>query len=1066
MAKEDVIKAEIGCQIDLLFKEIHQLLKEIDKREAKDIDNEIRILWDNFRDGLAFFLNKKKVKSQSAQKPYIIYSESYFSERRVEYEQKHPQRHRINLRPKTHFSEPPPRDILSTEIRLQHGRKHAHIADILKEYWQSPSLDLSSADLIWGNLYLSLIYYSGCYDLQHLVAIGQSLLSELKNNDSNLYCKLYHSDYKTIINPLVLTYKLQHPYYGNEINHKIIYQWRQVWINPYAIFLYQAILSAEFIYTEQTPRYVLDAITVVLQQMKKENHNSEAFVKEVLQDLNKLTQATDEKLTDIGPISAFKHVHLRLEYNSNLNLDMALSQVLQQNLKTVALSSSDQKRSWLEQDLIYPHSDAINREITELPLQVEKLTEFKTASESLKSIPFELVLFEKSQSLSQHKRQKKQEKIKWLRWSKIQKSLHQQKDQACGKEKNIIEAQLRLLAWIFELKNQKIKQSSVERYLSSIAKDYLFHIYLYEDDIESMTEDDYEFLYQNILSDIDQRDQAKAVKNPLKNQNRAQYAFGRLKAFHQFCMQDFKIPNVVSFKTNQFQRVQICDAKLVSPHHWHELKKQLMVKIQDVTTLQEKRYLQQLMVMYILAYRLGLRLNEVRGLSLAEIIAPELLWKDINQNIEISLILKHNPYRRLKSENAKRQLHLNLVLLQDEMDYVKAYLKQRIEQVSRKNTLSDILVFAENEEILSEKSITDLTKLLFDELMDDNHGYTFHNFRHSAANHLAIAWLGSKPLIKTYTDYSLKQVKHMRQVLFGEAALQHEQLIQHKWRLLADWMGHGNIEQTASNYLHVLDLLAIDRIYQAPCFIDAQIFHNVVKTKSKGPSIDLKRYIQSHQAFKLYQQAKVIAPFEQYTEIKFEKPQCNSVYAVVRDYIDQGLGEEHPWNQRAIWLARKLLDPGYFKSIWQVAYAEDQLDPKSLFNLYTDVVKKNFSTQQIVSSLIDQQDKVKESIFYTLKAFLDHAKVRKNFIHFQCRFDKNGEPKTELDIKKIREGLSFLQPDYAVLAFENYPVNTDVKSRVIKLSFMDRDSNKNITLPTVFSLLLYIIEYDQLWKIA
>lgn len=119
-----------------------------------------------------------------------------------------------------------------------------------------------------------------------------------------------------------------------------------------------------------------------------------------------------------------------------------------------------------------------------------------------------------------------------------------------------------------------------------------------------------------------------------------------------------------------------------------------------------------------------------------------------------------------------------------------------------------------------------------------------------------------------------------------------------------------------------------------------------------------------------------------------------------------------------------------------------------------------------MSSVIDQQDKVKESIFYTLKAFLDHAKVRKNFIHFQCRFDKNGEPKTELDIKKIREGLSFLQPDYAVLAFENYPVNTDVKSRVIKLSFMDRDSNKNITLPTVFSLLLYIIEYDQLWKIA
>lgn len=53
----------------------------------------------------------------------------------------------------------------------------------------------------------------------------------------------------------------------------------------------------------------------------------------------------------------------------------------------------------------------------------------------------------------------------------------------------------------------------------------------------------------------------------------------------------------------------------------------------------------------------------------------------------------------------------------------------------------------------------------------------------------------------------------MRQHLFGETAIQHEAVIQHKWRLLADWMGHANIEQTASHYLHVLDLLVIDRIY-------------------------------------------------------------------------------------------------------------------------------------------------------------------------------------------------------------------------------------------------------------
>ncbi len=59
----------------------------------------------------------------------------------------------------------------------------------------------------------------------------------------------------------------------------------------------------------------------------------------------------------------------------------------------------------------------------------------------------------------------------------------------------------------------------------------------------------------------------------------------------------------------------------------------------------------------------------------------------------------------------------------------------------------------------------------------------------------------------------------MRDLLFGVKARAHEEIIQHKWQVLASWMGHSSIEQTASNYLHVLDLLAVDRIYNSPCII-------------------------------------------------------------------------------------------------------------------------------------------------------------------------------------------------------------------------------------------------------
>lgn len=198
-----------------------------------------------------------------------------------------------------------------------------------------------------------------------------------------------------------------------------------------------------------------------------------------------------------------------------------------------------------------------------------------------------------------------------------------------GKERNLIEAQLRLLDWIFDIQaNNKV--SSIERYLSSIAKDYLFHIYMYEDDIETMNTEDYEEMYESILSGIDDRDEIKRTSKPNLRHGRAQYAFGRLKAFHTFCMQKHEVPAVSNFKYSTFQRVQLCHARLISPQLFNQLKQQLMVKISTCLTLQEREYMQQLQLMYLLAYRLGLRLNEIRGLTFAEIICPELIRKKCN----------------------------------------------------------------------------------------------------------------------------------------------------------------------------------------------------------------------------------------------------------------------------------------------------------------------------------------------------------------------------------------------------------------------------------------------------
>lgn len=257
--------------------------------------------------------------------------------------------------------------------------------------------------------------------------------------------------------------------------------------------------------------------------------------------------------------------------------------------------------------------------------------------------------------------------------------------------------------------------------------------------------------------------------------------------------------------------------------------------------------------MYVLAYRLGCRLNEIRGLTLGEIICPQLRWKDdpLNQTVAIRIILRNNVYRRLKSQNAKRQLDLNAVLLDDELQAVKRYLLHYFQQPNN-NEANKQLVFETGGEILSEMYIIQMTRLLFDEIIGPDHGYTFHSFRHSAANHLAIAWLGSKEMVMTYTDYSWQQAKSMRKHLFGEQAIRHEAVIQHKWRLLADWMGHSSIEQIVSHYLHTLDLLAIDRIYNTPCVVHPSVLNRHFD-REETEAVDLNRDRQYRKYFEYYQ---------------------------------------------------------------------------------------------------------------------------------------------------------------------------------------------------------------------
>ena len=682
----------------------------------------------------------------------------------------------------------------------------------------------------------------------------------------------------------------------------------------------------------------------------------------------------------------------------------------------------------------------------------------------------------------QSQRQRHQQQFK--QWRNIQTRLSVKKAALAGdnyKECNLIEEQLRLLSWIFYLRKEekengkKLKLSSIKRYLSSFAKDYFFHIYMYDNDLEQMNVEHYEQLYASILNGIDERAETQREYTDTRTQGRAQYAFGRLKDFHAFCQKEYpeNVPAVSSFDHSDFQRIQFCQAKLISPQLFIQLKKTVIQKIEACSTQKEKVHLQLLLLMYILAYRLGCRLNEIRGLTLGEIICPQLLWKDDpgNQTVAIRITLKNNVYRRLKSQNAQRQLDLNAVLLDDELQAVKSYLLHCFQQPNNKKA-NEQLVFEIGGEILSELYISQMTRLLFDEIIDPGHGYTFHSFRHSAANHLAIAWLGSKEMVMTYTDYSWQQAKSMRKHLFGEQAIRHEAVIQHKWRLLADWMGHSSIEQTASHYLHTLDLLAIDRIYNTPCVVHPAVL-NRHYDREETEAVDLNRDRQHRKCFEREQPVlgidQKVQPYLM-PKMQFElKPLSYKViYTYLNTYQDAEIQAPHIvdnldiWIKRALWLAVKWQVPSFSKLGWNLDNAAS-IEKKYLSDLYDKQIKTKLKPKSL-QLFIALKDLLKEKVLSALAVLIQHGKLRRNQFCFQCRFDAQQKPKMGWEMQDFIEGMQLLLPEDVQLQYENYPVDLTQKSREIHVYFIDQQSNKNITLSLAFDLLLEAVQHPSLWE--
>ena len=406
---------------------------------------------------------------------------------------------------------------------------------------------------------------------------------------------------------------------------------------------------------------------------------------------------------------------------------------------------------------------------------------------------------------------------------------------------------IRLLGWVlFLLEGNQTNLNSVSKYVGCIGREWL--MLTMDEELEEWGTNDYEEIYEQIIlskvkdarkkdvlqkDPIDDQDDIELDDEDVKNsgdddlddpipyltqvldeskesknedqqsislddlKNTQSYTYGRLRAFHRYQMQYFHAPDVVfAWGENK----QVVKASMVSPRVYKAMHE--ILQASELNTSQ-KLLCQTIL---ILAYRTGMRINEIAGIKL----------KNVKELSDVSIVLTPNPYLRLKSSSAKRRVLLEALLKKDELRIVTLFISQQ-----QRMGASYLFSQGASRQPLPTYFFSNLMRILWDGVLgQDNHNYTFHSLRHTAISQLALAINGSA-LAEVMTDYTIEECQNIADSLTGY----HQ--IQGAWFGLASFVGHLTCDTTFEHYIHTSHLLAGSQLSNAKIEIPFTVLQNI-----------------------------------------------------------------------------------------------------------------------------------------------------------------------------------------------------------------------------------------------
>ncbi|MFK5891793.1 MAG: tyrosine-type recombinase/integrase [Pseudomonadota bacterium] len=328
-----------------------------------------------------------------------------------------------------------------------------------------------------------------------------------------------------------------------------------------------------------------------------------------------------------------------------------------------------------------------------------------------------------------------------------------------------------LKSWYkYLLNKQGLKVSSVHRYHYAIAKHWLMANA--ELDFNTLSDDEFYEIYKNIIENT-------------KSMVARHYRAKRLDVLHQYASEYFGLAELEETLSSGDNATPMVRAGYITK----DLFDATFSCIGEMLGLDGNSKLS-IQVLLIIAYRTGLRLNELTKIRLSEIEFSDDYW----------IFIRSNPYGDNKRDGSLRKIPLGSLLVKNEYKFFQQYLGLRQKTSNSKKELffcRDGLVYEPWDGQVISKLVNGIMRRI-----SGLDGMTFHHLRHTALSNLHLILEREWDIAQELTGYEIQDCERVFEAVCGN---KNEQL--RIYWALACFAGHNSPKTTFQSYLHFSDLI-------------------------------------------------------------------------------------------------------------------------------------------------------------------------------------------------------------------------------------------------------------------